>query len=313
MSRITATAKYSGSVQTDPGVWDMIDLGGNQFSETVKKSESYSVDTAAQWMRCAAGAGASSELGWDPNKQRFKAQATANAQAKLILFEGKWVHTLSIPSTKGWQMNFGGMDLGAILFQLACELYGFVGAKASMTGAVGVSYSGNKATVQPQARDRTDSLASNFDQTHGLPRADLGDPPGPNGAASRRVVPASLNETAPSDMNGMSVNAEAFAGVEGGLTPSGELQWLPPEQTKPVAFARLSLDVAVSAGAGASAQLNIYYAQGKFRVKASARLCWGVGAKGAIDFVVDAEGMLEFVKWVYYQLAHAGFTHKSEI
>ncbi|WP_258532326.1 hypothetical protein, partial [Xanthomonas oryzae] len=42
-------------------------------------------------------------------------------------------------------------------------------------------------------------------------------------------------------------------------------------------------------------------------VKASARLCWGVGAKGAIDFVVDAEGMLEFVKWVYYQLAHAGF------
>ncbi len=55
---------------------------------------------------------ASSELGWDPNKQRFKAQATANAQAKLILFEGKWVHTLSIPSTKGWQMNFGGMDLG---------------------------------------------------------------------------------------------------------------------------------------------------------------------------------------------------------
>ncbi|WP_237384670.1 DNA repair protein [Xanthomonas oryzae] len=307
LSRITATAKYSGSVQTDPGVWDMIDLGGNQFSETVKKSESYSVDTAAQWMRCAAGAGASSELGWDPNKQRFKAQATANAQAKLILFEGKWVHTLSIPSTKGWQMNFGGMDLGAIVFQLACELYGFVGAKASMTGAVGVSYSGNKATVQPQARDRTDSLASNFDQTHGLPRADLGDPPGPNGAASRRVVPASLNETAPSDMNGMSVNAEAFAGVEGGLTPAGELHWLPPEQTKPVAFARLSLDVAVSAGAGASAQLNIYYAQGKFRVKASARLCWGVGAKGAIDFVVDAEGMLEFVKWVYYQLAHAGF------
>ncbi|OLG48073.1 DNA repair protein, partial [Xanthomonas oryzae pv. oryzae] len=230
-----------------------------------------------------------------------------SAQAKLILFEGKWVHTLSIPSTKGWQMNFGGMDLGAIVFQLACELYGFVGAKASMTGAVGVSYSGNKATVQPQARDRTDSLASNFDQTHGLPRADLGDPPGPNGAASRRMVPASLNETAPSDMNGMSVNAEAFAGVEGGLTPAGELHWLPPEQTKPVAFARLSLDVAVSAGAGASAQLNIYYAQGKFRVKASARLCWGVGAKGAIDFVVDAEGMLEFVKWVYYQLAHAGF------
>ncbi|OLG92032.1 hypothetical protein, partial [Xanthomonas oryzae] len=46
---------------------------------------------------------------------------------------------------------------------------------------VPVSYSGNKATVQPQARDRTDSLASNFDQTHGLPRADLGDPPGPNG------------------------------------------------------------------------------------------------------------------------------------
>ncbi|MEQ4573560.1 MAG: DNA repair protein [Gammaproteobacteria bacterium] len=305
LSKLKVQAK--GSTQTDPWVWDMIDIGGNEFAETVKKSDSYSVDKAAQWMRCVAGAGASAEANWDPKKGTVSAQASANAQAKLVLFEGKWIHTWSIPSAKGWQMNYGGIDLGAIVFQLACELYGFVGAKASLTGAVGISIQGGKAKIVPQARDRTDSLAANYDERRGLPRADMGDPPPPGGAKSSRIVPAALNEAPPKDINGMSLTAEAFAGAEGGITPSGELQWLPPQQTKPVSFAKLSLDVAVSAGAGASAQLYIYYARGKFRIKASARLCWGVGAKGAVDFVVDAEGMAQFVQWVYYQLAHAGF------
>ncbi|KAB7764745.1 DNA repair protein [Xanthomonas maliensis] len=307
MKKISTELKTGTSVKADPWVADILDMGANQFAETVKKSDNYTVESSAQWMRLVAGAGASSEVSWDTKKGDLKAKASVNAQAKLILFEGKWVHTLAVPSSKGWQMCFGGMDLGAIVFQLACELYGFVGAKAALTGAVGVSYNGSKASVQPRPRDRQDSLANRFDERSGLPRADLGDPPGPNGARSQRIVPAALNEKPPEDINGMQVNAEIFAGAEAGLTPSGELQWLPPNQSKPVSFAKLSLDVAVSAGAGASGQLNIYYANGKFRVKASARLCWGVGAKGALDFVVESAGILEFVKWVYYQLAHAGF------
>jgi len=306
-------------VKTDPWVWDMLDMGGNEFSETVRKSDSYKVDTASQWMRCVAGAGASGEANWDPKKGKVTAQVSGSAQAKLVLFEGSWTHTLSIPSRSGWQMNYGGIDLGAIVFQLACELYGFVGAKASVVGAVGVTLSGekteagDKAKIKPQARDRGDSLATNYDSKHGLPRADLGDPPPKGKQKSSRIVPAALNETPPSDINGMDIRAEAFAGAEAGLTPSGELQWLPPERPTPVSFARLSLDIAGSAGAGVNAQLAVYYAKGRFRIKASARLCWGLGAKGALDFVVDAGGMLEFAKWMYYQLAHAGFKELAYI
>ncbi|KAG0921936.1 hypothetical protein G6F31_020112 [Rhizopus arrhizus] len=107
---------------------------------------------------------------------------------------------------------------------------------------------------------------------------------------------AAVGEKPPETLNGMQVNAEAFVGVEAGLTPAGELQWLPPQQGTPVTLAKLSLDTAGSAGVGAKAQLYVYYAKGRFRIKVSARLCLGIGCRGALDFVVGVEGMLEFAK-----------------
>lgn len=310
LRRISAEARVM-QVGGGSRTWDLLEVGGNEFSESVRKSESYEVDKAAQWLRFVAGAGASGALSW--NEKGMTAQIRGNAQAKLVLFEGKWMHSFAIPSVKGWQMHYGGMDLGAIVFVLACELYGFVGAKGAITGTVGVTTESGKASVRPRVRDRDDSLAGNFDEVHGLPRADLGDPPAStsasSGGSSSRIVPAALNERPPENINGMSVKAELFAGAEGGLRPSGDLRWLPPDQRGPVSFASLSLDVAVSAGAAASGQLYIYYAKGKFRIKASARLCWGVGAKGGIDFVVDVAKMIEFVKWLHYQLLHAGIKH----
>ena len=301
LRKITTQAKMEVAAwKTDPLVIDMIDVGGNEFCSAVEHSKSFSTETQAQWLRCLAGAGASGQFNWDPSKGRVGGSLQGSAQAKLVLFEGRFVASYAVPSSKGWQMHFAGQDLGAIVFVVACELYGFVGAKASVTGSVGVSVQSNKAVIKPLARDRNDSLADNYDKRTGLPRATLD---------NSRVVPGGLNEKAPkeNEINGMKVHAEAFAGAEGGLSPSGELKWLPPEQRQPVSFAKLTVDVAVSLGAGASGQLYIYYASGKFRIKASARLCWGAGAKGALDFVVDAGGVLEFVKWVYYQLAHAGF------
>ncbi len=303
LRKITAEAKVKVKEwKTDTAVLDMIDLGGNQFSNAVEHSESFSTETQAQWLRCVAGAGASSEFNWDPEKGRVSANLQGSAQAKLVLFEGRYLMSYAVPSVKGWQMHFAGEDLGAIVFVLACELYGFAGAKASATGCVGVSVESGKARIKPLVRDRDDRLSTNYDARAGLPRANLDND-------SRGIVPGGLNEKVPKEeeINGMKVQVEAFAGVEGGLMPSGEIKWLPPEQREPVSFAKLTTDIAGSAGAGASGQLYIYYANGKFRIKASARLCWGLGAKGALDFAVDAGGMLEFVKWVYYQLAHAGF------
>ncbi|KOQ76859.1 hypothetical protein [Stenotrophomonas maltophilia] len=306
-SLMTIKAQIGRSVKAPNIQFDLIELGGNQFSELVRASETYSVETSAQWLRFVAGAGASAQAEWDPLHRKASAKVEASAHYKLALFEAKAVHTWSIPSRTGWMQRYGDIDLGAIVFQMSLELHGFAGVKRALMGAAGVSIDRGTVKVEAQPRDRDDSFVPSFDIVRGMPRADMGDPPGEDGRPSRRVVMAAVGEKPPESLNGMRVNAEAFVGVEAGLTPAGELQWLPPQQGTPVTLAKLSLDTAASAGAGAKAQLYVYYADGRFRIKVSARLCLGIGCRGALDFVVGVEGMLEFAKWVYYQLAHAGF------
>lgn len=306
-SLMTIKAQIGRSVKAPNIQFDLIELGGNQFSELVRASETYSVETSAQWLRFVAGAGAGAQAEWDPLHRKASAKVDAGAHYKLALFEAKAVHTWSIPSRTGWMQRYGDIDLGAIVFQMSLELHGFAGVKRALMGAAGVSIDRGTVKVEAQPRDRDDSFVPSFDIVRGMPRADMGDPPGEDGRPSRRVVMAAVGEKPPETLNGMQVNAEAFVGIEAVLTPAGELQWLPPQQGTPVTLAKLSLDTAASAGAGAKAQLYVYYADGRFRIKVSARLCLGIGCRGALDFVVGVEGMLEFAKWVYYQLAHAGF------
>lgn len=282
---VAASKKWSA----DPYV---LNLGGDQFSEVIRQSDQVETETAAQWLRFVAGAGAGAEGAWDPKRGKVKGQLQGNASAKLVLFEGSRTFRRQFPSRHGWQMSVDGEDLGAVLFEISCELYGFAGAKASVTGSVGITVDASgKSAVKPRARDRTDTYTRNFDERAGLPRFE----------------PAALNEKPPKDVNGASVELGAFAGVEAGIKPSGKFCWLPPEQTKPSPLADLTLDVAGNVGEGASAQFHIYYANGRFRIKVAARLCCGIGAKGAVDFVVDAGKMLEFAHWINVQLLHAGF------
>lgn len=288
--KITTAAKVEKKLLEDKA-W-ILDMGGEDFASIVRESDQVEVEKAAQWLRLVGGAGASAEGSWDPKSGKVKGQLQGNLAGKVVLYEGKYIWRMQLPSRNGWQMHVEGEDLGAILFEISCELYGFVGAKASLAGCVGVSIDASgKTQVKPEGRDRGDSYAKNFDKKSGLPRFE----------------PAALSERPPKDVNGASLQVEAFAGVEGGIVPAGALLWLPPETKKPSELAKLSLDAAASAGAGANAQLHIYYASGRFRIKASARLCWGVGAKGAVDFVVDVAKMLELVMWIHSQLLNAGF------
>jgi len=306
-SLMTIKGQIGRNVKAPNIQFDLIELGGNQFSDLVRESETYSLETSAQWLRFVAGAGASAQAEWDPLHRKVSAKVEASAHYRMALFEAKAVHTWSIPSRTGWMQRYGDIDLGAIVFQMSLELHGFAGVKRALMGAVGVTIDRGAVKVEAQPRDRDDSFVPSFDIVRGMPRADMGDPPDKDGKPSGRFVMAAVGEKPPKSLNGMQVNAEAFVGVEAGLTPAGELQWLPPQQGKPATLAKLSLGTAGSAGAGAKAQLYVYYADGRFRIKVSARLCLGIGCRGSLDFVVGVEGMLEFAKWVYYQLAHAGF------
>ncbi|MCW7538458.1 hypothetical protein OOT46_11465 [Aquabacterium sp. A7-Y] len=274
------------SWNSDPKVFDLFDYAGNQFGYVEALSDSSEVENAAQWLRLVGGAGLSAEVDW-----KKKVQVQGNLQGKLVLYEQKYTRRWAVPSLNGWLMCFSGIDLGAIRFTMEVQLAGFIGAKATLAGSVGVTFDQGKAAFQAMRRDRSDSVAEAVDTRTGLPKFE----------------PAALNSKPPKDLNGAKFDVDAFAGIEGSITPAGKLQWLPPEEKAFVSFAELSVTGGVNAGAGAKAELTIYYANGKFMVKASARLCWGVGAKGAVDFAVDPAKMAQFVAWFYYQLLHAGF------
>ena len=273
--------------KADPKVLDLLDMVAHEYSDSLVKSRTYEVDANAQWLRLVAGAGASGEIDWS----KRTAQIQGNLQSKFVLCEGKVTGRWATPSLKGWMMNFGGEDLGALRFVIECELYGFAGAKVTATGTVAITLDAGKQLAKSIKQGDVDSFAKVFDPKTRLPRFD----------------PAAAYEKTPEDLNGVKAEIDAFAGVEAGITPGGKIQWLPPQKKEFVAFAEIAGTIAGNAGAGAGAQLAIYLADGKFRVKASARLCWGLGCKGALEFTVNADKVMEFAKWVAYQLLNAGF------
>ncbi|MGP9830769.1 hypothetical protein ACT3UP_15405, partial [Psychrobacter sp. AOP1-A1-60] len=105
----------------------------------------------------------------------------------------------------------------------------------------------------------------------------------------------------------LDIGVTAFAGAETGITPSGSLEWLSRDTNTFKALAKLSVTGAVSAGIGVEGCFSVFYADGKFRIKAKAALCFGVGAKGEALFDVNAKLMIEFASWVHSQLLIAKF------
>jgi len=286
-AKISTSIKSKKEWKGDPHVLNLLDLAGNEYASSLLKSDTYEVEAEAQWLRLVGCAGASSEIDWS----KKTAQIQGNLQGKLVLCEGKMTGRWAAPSLKGWMMAFAGEDLGAVRFVVSCELYGFAGAKITASGTVGVTLAGGKQSLQAIKNDRAETYKGLFDTRTRLPKFNADSP----------------YAKTPDNLNGVKLEIDAFAGVEGGITPGGSLQWLPPQEKEFVSFAEVSATVAANAGAGATAQLMIYVADGKFRIRAAARLCWGLGAKGALDFTVNGGQVLQFAKWVSYQLLNSGF------
>ncbi len=264
-----------------PTVLGQLDLAGNEFSRTLLESDSFDVSAAAQWLRFIGGAGASAEANWKDKKLKVQ----GNLQLRAALCEGMASATWYAPSKRGWLMSLDGEDIGAVRFEVKCELYGFAGAKLVATGTASINAEGVKAAK----REVGTVLSDNFDSKVKLPRFEP------------------MHPCEKAQANGASVGIDAFVGAEAGLTPSGDLQWLPPRENDFKTLAEVSASIGVSAGAGAKAQFAITFGNGHFRIRAAAGLCWGVGAKGALEFTVDHKKFGEFAKWVAYQLAYVGY------
>lgn len=287
-SLLKIAAETKEEIKSDPLVLGIDGISG-EFGNAVKHSETFETETASQWLRFVGGAGASGAIQWKDAKLALQ----GNLQGKLVLYEHKYVMRWSFPSRLGWMMCLAEEDLGALRFVMQIELYGFIGAKAGVEGALNITIDRDgKQKITPTPRPQNANYSQNIDPNTGLPRFDAS---------------ATLNETKPEDKNGLKVDASAFAGGEGSLTGTGMVQWLAPEQPDFSSFAELSGTVGASFGIGAKGALAIYYDEGRVRFKVAAHLCYGLGAKGAVEFTVDAKHMLEFTKWLSFQLLHAGF------
>lgn len=108
--------------------------------------------------------------------------------------------------------------------------------------------------------------------------------------------------------NYFNAGINAFAGIQANITPFGGLQWLDPEHPKDFSdLAKISPTLGLSAGAGGSANFQLYFAKGAFRFRASIAACYGVGGKGALEFMVDFSEIDQLIKFIAYQLLYISF------
>ncbi|MGQ7940030.1 hypothetical protein [Paraburkholderia sp. D1E] len=244
-----------------------------------------SIEAKAQLMRYLAGAGLDTE--WAPQKGHVAIKASA--QAEFAIAEGKVSGAFYYPDIAGWMWSLDGDNgkpypLGAVRFKGELGLSGMVGASVVAQLGVVVDYRDEKrkdlglygaAVDNPTTKQREIKVG--------------GKPVDPNANA----------------------DLDVFAGARADLSLEGALEWMEPAEKGPSGkykpFAKVGDTVTAMAGAGLTCMLDISYAAGRFRIKAKAGLCLGLGVKGDIEVSVDALRIAEFFKWFFYQLYHANF------
>ncbi|MCH7335761.1 hypothetical protein [Acinetobacter sp. NIPH 2699] len=273
----------------DPNIFG---ITATELVESYQTSESSTVDVQAQWLRLIAGTGYDGTVKW--GTQGFQAKGSAYAQAKMVLLEGKKKWLWAYPSLKGWIMEADGVPMGAIRFICGAEIYGFSGAifAASSAFAVTVSNDGSKQMLTSIAKDPKETLSTRLNSA---------------GRSVLAIKKGQMDDKVSPD-NQFNAGINAFAGMQASISPFGGLQWLDPENSKDFSdLAKISPTLGLSAGIGGSADFQLYYDRGAFRFKASIAACYGVGGKGALEFVVDFKNIYQLMRFVAYQLTYVTF------
>ncbi|PJX20251.1 hypothetical protein CAP50_12385 [Psychrobacter sp. L7] len=279
---------------------DSLISSANELSRSIQISESLDVDATAQWLRAVGGASASGSAEWNPKEGDIELSGGFDVSGKLVLCEGNIETRMAIPSKDGWRLHAkfeaaGEIDLGAIRFIVSCDFYGFTGVKASIAGSASINFEGGSQKLVAASRAPRQTAANMWDAANKQRKFDV-----ERSYEPVEVMDANSNTKA-------DIGITAFAGAEVGVTPAGSIEWLNPEVKDFRSFAKVSGTIAGSAGVGFSGSFYIFYQGGKFKVRAQAALCFGLGGKGGMEFEIDSALIAEFMRWLSYQLLHAGF------
>lgn len=246
-----------------------------------KWNKNIDLGAQAQLLRYFAGVGLATE--WDPLKGNCALKASGRAE--FAVAEAKAAATIYYPDRVGWvwRLTDDPKDKSTAI-RFAAELALSAMAGASIVGEVGVSV------------DWKDEKRKEL----GLYGAAV------SGAGNRqrelRINQKPVDPTAKAEL-------EVFAGAKAEVKLWGGVQWLNPEQLGLgyQEFAKVGETVTGMIGAGAGCLLELSYAAGKFRFRMMASVCLGLGAKGALELEVDVGQIVQFWKWLAYQLYHADY------
>jgi hypothetical protein len=218
-----------------------------------------------------------------------------NAHASFAIGEGKVRTEIYYPHFAGFhvQPKIGDQifEMGYIRLYADLVLSGAVGASLAVETDIGISYTAGKQQI-------------------------------------RGVPPANRNKPGVKMRAGANAGLDAFAGVRALADIKGELQWLNPEGNvsdgKPVTVkpgdaigefktvAKVGLGGAASLGVGFTGAFKIQVDKGRFIITARAGACFGVGGEGALSGEVGYETIMEFCKFVSYQLKRADYKKISD-
>ncbi len=288
----------------------------------------------AQWLRFVAGAKAEAEASF--GSEGIKVDAKIEGHAKFVLFEGSTKFEKFVPSKPGWTICYQKEELFRLRFIVGCELAGFVGANiaASAEIQVNVDLKTAKQTAIAIKSDPKKLVSDSYKKGKGLIRnierthdSDESDKSGNKAKAQFNAFAGATLEFTPSielqwlrpiDMSNPvtksyldnlkviennNENLEIFEEVSS-EEPAVELEEVILGFKT---IAKSAYTFALSVGAGANVDYEIFIHQEKIKIRAAAHLCWGAGGKGAFDFEVSSEEIMELAKHLKCQLLVSGF------
>ncbi|KKC97887.1 LysM peptidoglycan-binding domain-containing protein [Photobacterium halotolerans] len=236
----------------------------------------FAVSAEAQLFRW--GAQASVSTTFEPTKGKI--DIGIGGEASFSLAEAKTEASFFLPSENGFPVNLNYRDSNGRDATYSFGCFRFQG-KVTLGCFVGVMLDGRAQIGRPEENGASTGVMF-------TPRVDL--------------------DKAPKGDVGF--KAQGFAGAQASGQISGGLEWQPPKDENTFNFqvlAEVKLEGNIAAGVGFSADFQLALIGGRFYLKCSGQLVWGIGGGGGFGAMINMEQLWELAKIIWQGLQHVDY------
>ncbi|WP_330961097.1 LysM peptidoglycan-binding domain-containing protein [Photobacterium sp. 53610] len=236
----------------------------------------FAVSAEAQLFRW--GAQASVSTTFEPTKGKI--DLGIGGEASFSLAEAKTEASLFFPSETGFPVKLHYRDSNGRDATYSFGCFRFQG-KVTLGCFVGVMLDGRVQIGRPEENGA--NVGVMFTPRVNLDRAPKGD---------------------------VGFKAQGFAGAQASGQISGGLEWQPPKDENTFNFqvlAEVKLEGNIAAGAGFNADFQLALIGGRFYLKCSGQLVWGIGGGGGFGAMINMEQLWELAKIIWQGLQYVDY------